>query len=108
MSLEKNLDPMSLVHMNMKWTMLNKIEEIRHKNKFKYRSDAINYLLDLSIKFLEKIENTPPEKLHHEIEEIDAQLKEGGVVDYIARMNGKDLKNLYKIISEEYQFRTEK
>ena len=78
------------------------------KRGFRNRTDTINYLLDTAIKFLDKVESTPPEKLNSEMEEIHDQLKEAGIVDYVAKISGRDLKNLYKIISEEYHYRTEK
>ncbi len=108
MRLEKDIEPISLVHMNMKWTMLNRIQDVQQKKKFRNRTDTINYLLDLAIKFLDKVESVPPDKLNSELDEIHNQLKEAGVVDYVSKMNGRDLKNLYKIISEEYHYRTEK
>jgi len=108
MLVEKNDDPVSLIHLNMRWSRLNKISEIQEKRRLRTRTDAVNYLIDLAVKFIEKVESVPEAKLADEMEEIHSQLKEGGVVDYVSKMSGRDLKNLYKIITEEYHFRTEK
>lgn len=98
-------EPLQLVHLNLKWSLLNKLEEFRERKKLDNRTETITYLLETALKMIEKIDATPKDKLSSELEEARAQLKHGGLVDYASSLSGRDLKILHEIISDEYRTR---
>jgi hypothetical protein len=99
------MEPNQLVHINLKWSMLNRLAELQERKRFDNRTATINYLLDIALRMIDKIEGTPKDKLHNELEEVDQQLKHGGLVDYATKLSGKELRLIYEIIGDEYKTR---
>lgn len=91
----------SLVHMNLKWDLLNRLESFQIKNKYRNRSETVHLLLDFSLKIMEMIESTPPHRWQKEIEELKAQRKEGDIMAYAESLPASELKLLYEIFLEE-------
>jgi hypothetical protein len=101
----KILEARQLVHLNLKWELLDKIELVMQEQKFRDRTECVEYLIDMAIRIIQKIESTPPEELAKELVEAHEQLKHGGLVDYAGKLSGRDLKLLYNIIQDEYNAR---
>lgn len=104
----KTIEPRQLVHLNLKWELLDKIEDVMVSQKFRDRTACVEYLINTAIKIIEKIENTPPEVLAKELEEVHEQLKHGGLVDYAAKLSNRDLKLIFDIIQDENKTRNKR
>src|ERR1043165_4376814 len=78
--------------------LLTRIEDFEKKNRCKTRTDAINALLEIA---LIVVENKEVLKDEHLKEEIMAQMREGGLVDYFRKLSDRDLSIMRDIVRNE-------
>lgn len=82
--------------------LYERILEFIEERKYVSRTSAINDLLKIAIIVTKNIEKIKDPEF---VAEVKAQFQEGGLVDYVERLNPRDLEILWSIVRNEHETR---
>ena len=91
------------MHIQLTYRTFFKVEEYMKERRIDSYSRAIDELVNMAI-ILNEHKDTITD--HELLGELKGQYKEGGLVDYIEKLNPSDFKIIHSIVQTEYMSRT--
>lgn len=95
-------DAETVIYQRLPISVHKQLVEFMNTHRYRSRNEAINDLLSIGMIVCSNIHKIKDPEL---VEEIKQQLKEGGLVDYVSKLNPKEFEIIWSIIRTEAKIR---
>jgi hypothetical protein len=95
------IEATSLIHTNVKWSLLNRLDTFTRENNYASRSKCMQDLIDFALKFMDKVKKTPDPVWKKQLEELDGQKERGDMLKYFQKLNNREFNLMLEIIQQE-------